>query len=182
MTAGIAGFLKYFVWIALVLAGVLIFRTIFRRGPLELTAQALPARLRKFMISHDNGGRCAFYLISDPNAVMHFTRKSGTDTSCDLIVDVMRTSLTENKARELSKSFDWWKLTPLVPEDEPNVLLRVELNVPDFWDGAAGSVPAGIARKVFEVLGFGRTTRLGCSISGPVSRRMFKRIHDLTPT
>ena len=166
-------------WLAAAVTVFWLFGVLFRKNAHHgIAADTFTDFLRLFMISADDGSSCTFRYAGGPSAAVRFTRRSGTDTECTLIVDVVRTSLAEGKLAELEKSFGWWKLTPRMPEEEPSVLLRVEYRVPNFWDTSSGATPSGIARKVFEVLGFGLEARFNYDRSGPVSARGLKRIDE----
>jgi len=140
---------------------------------------AFPNLLRKFMIAHDDGATCLLERTGGPATAIRVTRKSGDDTRCDLVVDISRTLVAETKLSELEDCFHRLNAKPLVPANEPGVLLRIECHVSNFWDAAAGAAPAHMARKAFEVLGVGPGTRYRYRMSGPASRRSFARVHDV---
>lgn len=153
-----------------------VYTTYLWRG---VSNSSFAALLRNFMIAHDDSGSCLIEHARTPAAAVRVTRIKGTDTRCDLAIDVSRTSLAESKLPELQICFAWWKVSPFVPQNEPGVLLRVEWHVPDFWDQASGGPAANMAKKVFDTLGLGPEARFRYRVSGPVSRRAFKRIDDL---
>ena len=160
-------------WITLSVAAVIVVLLIrvWLKPPGETADRyEFEASLHDLLLSMKDGATMTVSHRDSP-LYIRFRRDRGLYRRCDLLVDVPRADWSEPRLDALREHLDRKCIDGVESPDEPGVLLRVRLHVPDVWAPASGAAGARVAWELFEVLGLNEGARFKLASTGEHSAR-----------
>lgn len=125
-----------------------------------------------------DGGTVSFSPLDVRQAIVRVERGPGTGSRCEILVDVPRTSWSEQRSESIRDALVRDGLEPFEPADRLDVLLRIGLPIPDIWDEASGARGSRVVRRIFEAAGIEPAAWFRVSMAGQNSARIWKRWQD----
>lgn len=130
--------------------------------------------------------RCLITVKEDGGALTIRDQKSGamvrlgrarsdSDSSCELFLDIPRTSWSETMRDAIVEFLEGKRLSFLEPDDRMDVLLRVPFRIPNIWDEGAGLAASRTTQELLVAVGVPREARFDVRTSGPNSVRLLQR-------
>ena len=123
----------------------------------------------------ENGGNLTI-LEPKTGAMVRIERSAGeSEDSCELFLDIPRTSWSEKMLETIVQFFETKDLPHFEPVDRRNVISRVRFRIDDIWDDASGASVARAAQDLFDFVGIPRKARYRLQTGGVNSLRLYER-------